>query len=109
MDQRMADKRNTWKLLASGRAGQPTHSWFDDHAPSKPQRPPQEYKQRPDWQLQQTERAFQIVFRPDGRAPPNLTHKEVQRRIEPVFKENSCKLASTETIRRLRNRHKRTS
>jgi hypothetical protein len=75
MEKRMAEKRNTWRLLGTYRAEQCPNSWIDDHAPPKPQRLPQAlagdrtpvkpdaakpepYKQRPDWQLQQTEKAF---------------------------------------------------
>jgi hypothetical protein len=46
---------------------------------------PEPKTKRRDLQLQQVEEAFRIVFPPEGRAPPDLTHKQVQKRIKPVF------------------------
>lgn len=57
------------------------------------------------WQLEQTKEALRAVF-PDG-VSPNLSDKEVQRRIEPYFKKNSWKLCSITTIARARGRGKR--
>ena len=40
---------------------------------------------------------------PDG-VPPNLTGKEIQAQIEPIFKKNSWKLPSVDSIARARGR-----
>jgi hypothetical protein len=48
--------------------------------------------------------ALSIEF-PDGLSP-NLTDKEVRRRIEPIFKKNSWKLPSIDSVARARGRRK---
>jgi hypothetical protein len=68
---------------------------------------PKPKTKRRDWQIEQVEEAFRIVFPPEGRAPPDLTHKQVQKYIKPVFEKRRWKLASTESIRRVRERQKR--
>jgi len=57
------------------------------------------------WQLDRTKDVLRAEF-PDG-VPPNLTDKEVRRRIEPVFKKNGWKLSSVDTIARARGRRDR--
>jgi hypothetical protein len=57
------------------------------------------------WQLDRTKDVLRAEF-PDG-VPPNLTDKEVRRRIEPVFKKNGWKLSSVDTIARARGRRER--
>jgi hypothetical protein len=42
---------------------------------------------------------------PNG-VPPNLTDKEIRRRIEPIFEKNSWKLPSVDSIARARGRRK---
>jgi hypothetical protein len=54
------------------------------------------------WQVDRIKRALRMEF-PDG-VPPNLTEKEVQRRIKPVFKEKGWKLPSVDSIARARGR-----
>ena len=56
------------------------------------------------WQIDRIERALEAEF-PDG-VPPNLTEKEVQRRIEPIFKRNDWKQPSVDFIARARKRRK---
>jgi hypothetical protein len=55
-------------------------------------------------QVDRIKRALSIAF-PDG-VGPDLTDKEIQRRIEPIFKRNSWKLASVDSIARARGRRK---
>src|SRR5258708_17693237 len=54
------------------------------------------------WQLDRTNDVLRAEF-PNG-VPPDLTNKEVRRRIEPVFKKNGWKLASVDTIARAHGR-----
>jgi hypothetical protein len=56
------------------------------------------------WQLDHIQRALHMEF-PDG-VPPNLTAKEIERRIEPIFKTNSWKLPSQDSIQRALGRRK---
>jgi hypothetical protein len=57
------------------------------------------------WQRDRTNDVLRTEF-PDG-VPPDLTDKEVRRRIEPVFKKNGWKLPSVDTIARARGRRDR--
>ena len=54
------------------------------------------------WQLYRTKVALRAAF-PNG-VSPNDTDKEVQRRIEPIFKQKSWKLPSVDSIARARGR-----
>jgi hypothetical protein len=54
------------------------------------------------WQLCRTKYALRVGF-PDE-VSPNLTDKEIQRRIEPIFRNKSWKLPSVDTIARARGR-----
>jgi hypothetical protein len=56
------------------------------------------------WQLYRTKYALRAEF-PDG-VSPNLTGKEIQRRIDPIFKRKSWKLPSVDSIARARGRRK---
>jgi hypothetical protein len=58
----------------------------------------------PRTQVDRTKQALCTKF-PDG-VPPSLTDKEIRRRIEPIFKKNSWKLASIDSIARARGRRK---
>jgi hypothetical protein len=55
-------------------------------------------------QVDRTSEALRDEF-PNG-VPPNLTNKEIRRRIEPVFEEKGWKLASVDSIARARGRRK---
>jgi hypothetical protein len=55
-------------------------------------------------QVDRIKLALSIKF-PDG-VSPNLTDKEVRRRIEPIFKKESWKLASIDSVARARGRRK---
>jgi hypothetical protein len=57
------------------------------------------------WQLERIKWALDMAF-PEG-APPNLTGKEIQGRIEPIFDKQSWKLPSLDSIARARGRRKR--
>ena len=56
------------------------------------------------WQIDRINQALAMEF-PDG-VPPDVTGKEIQRRIEPFFKRNSWKLPSVDSIARARGRRK---
>jgi hypothetical protein len=56
------------------------------------------------WQVDRIKWALRMEF-PDG-VSPNLTEKEIQRRIEPIFTKNSWKLPSGDSIARARGRRK---
>jgi|SRR6476646_9818057 hypothetical protein len=56
------------------------------------------------WQLYRTKVALRAAF-PNG-ASPNLTDKEIQRRIDPIFAEKGWKLASADSIARARGRRR---
>jgi hypothetical protein len=60
---------------------------------------------RTPWQIDRIKQALGIEF-PDRVVPPNLTGKEIQERIEPIFKRNSWKLPSVDSIARARGRRK---
>ena len=53
-------------------------------------------------QVDRIKQALSVEF-PDG-VPPNLTDKEIQRRIEPFFEKNSWKRPSVDSIARARGR-----
>jgi hypothetical protein len=57
------------------------------------------------WQVDNINSALSIEF-PDG-VPPHLTHKEVQKRIQTIFENNSWKLPSLDSIARARGRRRR--
>jgi hypothetical protein len=59
---------------------------------------------RTPWQIDRIKQALGMEF-PDG-VPPNLTEKEIQRRIKPIFKDKSWKLPSVDSIARARGRRK---
>ena len=59
---------------------------------------------RRSWQVDHIQQALRMEF-PDG-VPPNITAKEIQRRIEPIFEKNSWKLPSVDSIARARGRRK---
>jgi hypothetical protein len=61
-------------------------------------------KARSSRQLDRTNEVLRNEF-PDG-VPPNLTDKEIQSRIVPVFHERGWKLSSIDTIARARGRRK---
>ena len=56
------------------------------------------------WQLCRTKYALRTEF-PDG-VSPDLTDKEIQRRIDPIFKRKSWKFPSVDSIARARGRRK---
>lgn len=55
-------------------------------------------------QVGRIKQALSIEF-PDG-VPPNLTDKEILRRIGPIFEKNSWKLPSINSVARARGRRK---
>ena len=59
---------------------------------------------RPSWQVDHIQQALRMEF-PDE-VPPNVTAKEIQRRIEPIFKKNSWKLPSLDSVARALGRRK---
>jgi hypothetical protein len=54
------------------------------------------------WQLYRIKYALGAEF-PDG-VSPNITDKEIQRRIHPIFKRKSWKFPSVDSIARARGR-----
>jgi hypothetical protein len=54
------------------------------------------------WQIFRIKYALRTEF-PDG-VSPNLTDKEIQRRINPIFKRRSWKFPSVDSIARARGR-----
>jgi hypothetical protein len=68
--------------------------------PAKPER----QTQAAGWQLDRIYEMLPIAFPPDGRVPSDLTHKAVQRRLEPLFKKKGWRLPSPDSIRRARER-----
>jgi len=60
---------------------------------------------RRSWQVDHIRQALGMVF-PDGVVPPNLTAKEIGRRIKPIFIDKSWKLPSPDSIARALGRRK---